>query len=142
MVVDMDAEIPSCQSNLEIARAYLQALAQGAPPDTLGRFLHDDIVFEELPNRLVPNGRRADRAAMLAASQRGQQVLSSQCYDVQGAIADGDQLALEVAWTGTLAVPLGTLPVGYVMRARFAMFLELRDGRIISQRNYDCYDPW
>ena len=26
--------------------------------------------------------------------------------------------------------------------ARFAIFLDFRDGRIVRQRNYDCFDPW
>jgi ketosteroid isomerase-like protein len=28
------------------------------------------------------------------------------------------------------------------MRARFAAFIEFRDGRIVRQRNYDCFEPW
>jgi len=41
-----------------------------------------------------------------------------------------------------LAVPLATLPAGSQMRAHFAMFLDFEDGKITSQRNYDCFDPW
>jgi len=26
--------------------------------------------------------------------------------------------------------------------ARFAIFLEIRDGKIAAQHNYDCFDPW
>jgi len=51
------------------------------------------------------------------------------------AIENGEQ-------TGTLAVPFGSIPAGGEMRARFAIFLELRDGRIVRQRNYDCFDPF
>ena len=40
------------------------------------------------------------------------------------------------------AVPVGSLPAGGHMRARFAVFIELRDGKIASQRNYDCFDPY
>lgn len=29
-----------------------------------------------------------------------------------------------------------------VMRASLAMFITLRDGRIASQRNYDCFEPF
>jgi hypothetical protein len=28
------------------------------------------------------------------------------------------------------------------MRGRFAVFMEFRDGRIVRQRNYDCFKPW
>jgi ketosteroid isomerase-like protein len=48
----------------------------------------------------------------------------------------------EFQWSGTLAVPFETIPAGGVMRARFAVFLEFRDGRIIRQRNYDCFESW
>jgi ketosteroid isomerase-like protein len=51
-------------------------------------------------------------------------------------------VALEVQWSGTLAIALGSLPAGGEMRARFAVFLEFRGDRIARQRNYDCFDPW
>jgi ketosteroid isomerase-like protein len=51
-------------------------------------------------------------------------------------------VVLEVEWTGTLSVPLGSLPAGGQMRARFAVFLDFRDGKIAQQRNYDCFQPW
>lgn len=50
--------------------------------------------------------------------------------------------ALEVLWRGTLVVPFGSIPAGGEMRARFAVFLELRDGRIARQRNDDCFEPF
>jgi len=34
------------------------------------------------------------------------------------------------------------LPAGSEMKAFVAMFLTFRDGKIISQRNYDCYPPF
>lgn len=68
--------------------------------------------------------------------------MAGQRYEVLNALASGDQVALEVRWTGTLAVPLGSLPAGGQMHATLAMFLEFRDGKIVRQRNYDCYEPW
>jgi hypothetical protein len=29
-----------------------------------------------------------------------------------------------------------------MLRAHFALFLEFRDGRIVRQRNYDCFEAW
>jgi len=34
------------------------------------------------------------------------------------------------------------LPAGSEMKAFVAMFLTFREGKIISQRNYDCYPPF
>jgi ketosteroid isomerase-like protein len=51
-------------------------------------------------------------------------------------------VVLEVRWTGTLAAPVSSIPAGGDMRARFAVFIELRDGKIVRQRNYDCFEPF
>ncbi len=58
------------------------------------------------------------------------------------AVAEGDRVAMEVRWTGTLAVAMGSLPAGGTMRAHFGVFLYFRDGKIAGQRNYDCFEPW
>lgn len=51
-------------------------------------------------------------------------------------------VAMEAEWTGVLAVELGSLPQGAEMRAHFAMFFDIEDGRIRTQRNHDCFEPW
>ncbi len=57
-------------------------------------------------------------------------------------MADGDRVVIEAVWVGTLAMPVEAIPAGGEMRAYFAMFLEFRDGKIVAQRNYDCFEPW
>ena len=42
----------------------------------------------------------------------------------------------------SLAVPLGSIPVGGEMKAHFAHFYEFKDGKIFKQRNYDCFEPF
>jgi hypothetical protein len=51
-------------------------------------------------------------------------------------------LSIEVLWTGILALPFGSLSVGSQKRAHSAMFFQFKDGKIVSQRNYDCFEPW
>jgi ketosteroid isomerase-like protein len=97
---------------------------------------------EEFPNRLLPDGAKRDVADMLEAAVRGQKVMTAQRYEILNAIAINNQVALEVQWSGTLAIPFGSIPAGGEMRARSAMFIEFRDGKIVRQRNYDCFDPW
>jgi ketosteroid isomerase-like protein len=129
-------------SNLRRAREYLAAIEAGATGDAVAAFFDSDLRQEEFPNRLVPDGASRDLAAVLTGAERGKAVLRSQTYEVHNAIEQGDTVALEVTWRGVLAIPIGSLQPGDEMRARFAVFLEFRDGVIRRQRNYDCFDPF
>ena len=55
---------------------------------------------------------------------------------------NGDKVSLEVLWTGVLAISFGSLSAGSEMRAHSAMFFEFNDGKVVNQRNYDCFEPW
>ena len=129
-------------THLDFIRRYLTAIEQGATGDALAAFYTPDAVQEEFPNRLMPNGARRDLAAILEGAVRGQKVLTAQAYQIVSAVESGDRVALELIWTGTLAVPIGSLPAGGQMRAHFAVFIDMREGRIASQRNYDCFDAF
>lgn len=129
-------------ANLQAARRYLAAIESGATGDALAAFFTEDVVQEEFPNRLVPAGARRDLAAILEGAVRGKTVVTRQRYDIHSATAAGDRVALEVTWTGTLAIPIGSVQPGGELRARFAVFLDFHDGRIAAQRNYDCFDPF
>jgi ketosteroid isomerase-like protein len=128
--------------NLQTARRYLDAIERGVGFEELAEFFTPDVVQIEYPNRLVVDGARRDLAQLREAGERGKNVVDSQRYEIRTAIAIGDTVALEVEWTATLKIPVGTLPAGGQMRAHFGVFLELRDGRIAAQRNYDCFEPF
>jgi ketosteroid isomerase-like protein len=131
-------------ANVELAREYLRAVESMGPAENVSRFYSADIEFHEFPNRIVPNGRVRTRADLQAAYGQAQKLLSSQRYDVRRVVENGDEVAVELEWTGTLAVPVAAmnLPAGHEMKAYVAMFLTFRDGKIVSQRNYDCYPPF
>jgi ketosteroid isomerase-like protein len=129
-------------ANLEVVRRYLASLESGASEDEVAAFFADGAVQQEFPNRLLPNGARRDVAGLREARARGRQLMRAERYEIQSAVAAGDQVALEVIWSGDLLVPLGSLQPGDRMRAHFAVFIELRAGKIVAQRNYDCFDPW
>jgi predicted ester cyclase len=128
--------------NGEIAREYLRAIEAGETGENLARFFDPELMLEEFPNRLSPQGRRSGLAQALEAAERGQKLLAGQSYEIHSVIENGERLALEVTWIGTLKIPVENLPAGSQMRARFAVFLEFRNARIVAQRNYDCFDPW
>ena len=101
------------ESNLALIRRYFAAFGPGAPVLPVDEFYEPDAVQVEFPNRFSPNGVTRDLA-----------------------------VAVEATWEGTLAVAVGDIRAGTTMRARFANLFELRNGRIIAQRNYDCFEPW
>jgi ketosteroid isomerase-like protein len=127
--------------NLDLARRYLKAIEDGDATYVTSLF-SPDAVLKQLPNRIYPKGLRASPSQAAEAFEKGRKILSRQTYEITNSSESGNILALEVLWTGTLAIPFGTLAAGDNMRCHSAMFLEFRDGKIAAQRNYDCFDPW
>lgn len=132
------------RDNLERARRYLAAIEADPPESDVASLSYyaPDVRQIEYPNRFTPNGAERDRQALAEAAERGRRVLRSQRYEVHNALANGHEVALEVLWVGTLAVAVGTLAAGDEMRAHFGVFLTFRDGLIVQQRNYDCFEPF
>lgn len=124
---------------LERAQAYFSAIEARAD---LSPFFSPEVEQREFPNQLVRGGATRDLAALLDGQERGKHVLVSEKYQIVNSLETGDRLALEVIWTATLAIPLGSIPVGGTMTAHFGVFLTFRDGRICRQHNYDCFDPF
>lgn len=129
-------------TNTEIAKAYLKAIEDDAEFEVLSRFFAEDVVQHEYPNQLVKGGATRTMADLRAAAERGKGVVAWQKYEVRNAVEAGDWVALEVTWRAALKVPVGSLPAGGEMKANFGVFLQFRDGRIIRQHNYDCFDPF
>ena len=128
-------------SNLEKVERYLRSIESGDFAYIADLF-SPDAVLEQLPNRIYPNGIRSGVSKLAEAFEKGRKLLSGQSYEIKSFVADGDRLSIEVLWTGTLAEAFGSLSVGSQMRAHSAMFFQFEDGKIRSQRNYDCFEPW
>jgi ketosteroid isomerase-like protein len=127
-------------SNIDRTRNYLRGftLRDGSQFDHYA----PDVVQRELPNRLTPAGATRDLAAMRAAAERGVMAVAEEHYEVLSIVETGDEVAVECLWTARLNIALGTLSAGETMRAHLAMFITWRDGKIVSQRNYDCFEPF
>ncbi len=131
------------EQNLATVRAYFKTVSSDAPPGSLGAFYSPDVVQEEFPNRFLPDGAERGLEELRAAAERGREVIASQTFEILSILARDRTVVVEAEWTGTLAVERQEgLSAGTVMRARFAQFFELQDGKITRQRNYDCFYPW
>lgn len=134
---------PGTQSDLiSMAKRYVAAAFGGATGEALASFFDPSVTQEELPNRLVPTGAKRDLAGLLEAAARGQGSVKDQRFEVISAVATGDTVALEGTWSATVDAPLGSLPAGGTLRAHIATFIQFRDGKIVSQRSYDCFEPF
>jgi len=130
------------QSNLALARRYLTLLQYNTASSELESLFAADFQHREFPNRLHPEGRRATRSELLVAGEKAAQIIVEQRYEVRHAVVQGDEVALEVEWSGVFKIPFGNTPAGQPLRASFGMFLSFKDGKIVSQRNYDCFEPF
>jgi ketosteroid isomerase-like protein len=131
----------SVDSNMDVIRKYLQAI-EAFDGEGLRRFAEVGLVQIEHPNRLYANGQKRSLEEMARDLPRGAALLKRQSYPVETIFGSGDQVVVETRWEGELAVPLKELKAGDKMVAHICMVFTLRDGRIIRQVNYDCYEPF
>ena len=123
--------------SITVAIAFLRTVEAGVDPSDL---VTADVIEEELPNRLSPDGATRDLGAMRAAVARGKTVFKKQNYEIRNMVGGTDFVAFEIDWQGELAIALAGLEPGATMRARVAFFFEIRDGRISKIRHYDCFE--
>jgi len=127
-------------TNAERTRAFLHSLE--SRDGSAASFYAADVVQRELPNLLVKSGATRDREALLRGMEAGKKSTSNERYEITNLIAEGDHVAVEALWSATLNVPFGSLAAGDTMRAHLAIFITWRDGKIVGQRNYDCFEPF
>jgi ketosteroid isomerase-like protein len=125
-----------------IAADFLHTLQNRTSFQDLLRFYHADIEQIEFPNTLTKNKVVRTLADLQDASERGKTVLQKEEYDIIKSYTFGNTVIIEAVWTGTLAMPIGSIPIGGQLKAYFAQFFEFADGKIIRQRNYDCFEPF
>jgi ketosteroid isomerase-like protein len=129
------------QRNVETVQAYLKAI-ESFDVETASAILDVDVVQTEHPNKLYAKGQVRGREVMMRDLPKGQQVLRKQAYPIETILAAGDKVVVETRWEGIVNVPLGRLKPGDAMVAHIAMIFTLRDGRIVAQKNYDCYEDF
>jgi ketosteroid isomerase-like protein len=126
---------------VKAARALLAAIERGDGAALLALYAENAVQVEH-SNRLKPKGDRRAPAKMAEDLERGKLLLAEQRYDVMEVTASGDQVALQVKWTGVLAVPLGGLRPGDAMVCESGIFLRFSGDRIVEQHNYDCFEDF
>jgi hypothetical protein len=52
-----------------------------------------------------------------------------------------EAVAVQLTWIATTAADLGALPAGTSLVSHVAAFYVFRDGLVLRQSSYDCYEP-
>jgi ketosteroid isomerase-like protein len=124
-----------------LLRSLYAAISAGATGEALTRFWHPDAEQIEYPSLMRPHGHRRSLAEIAAGAELGAQVIRDQRYDVHTMIEQGDQVAVQLTWTATVAAELGAVSAGTSLTAHVGLFYVFRDGLVLRQSSYDCYEP-
>lgn len=128
---------------LSLVKRFLKAIGEeGKSGDDLKEFYGDHILQTEYPNAVTKNVTTRDIEALKEGSEKGKKLFLKQDYELLHAYEQANTVVIEAIWRGTLAIPLGNLPAGGEMKAYFAQFFEFEQGKIVRQRNYDCFEPF
>ncbi len=127
---------------IAVVTEFLKVLQSRTSFGELKRFYHADAIQIEYPNTLTKHLTTRNLSELKTASDRGLQVLQKESYEVINSFALDNTVIVEVIWRGTLSIALGNIYASEEMKAYFAQFFEFKDGLIISQRNYDCFEPF
>jgi ketosteroid isomerase-like protein len=130
--------MPQEDDRVKAARRLFAAIEAGDTGALLSLY-DENAVQVEHPNSLKPKGDRRTPAAMAEALGRGKKLLSSERYEILNAVSAGDGLALQVRWTGVVAVPVGALQAGEEMVCESGIFMRFSGEKIAEQHNYDCF---
>ncbi|HEV2514622.1 MAG TPA: nuclear transport factor 2 family protein [Devosia sp.] len=124
-----------------VVREYIGAIER-FDVGAVRRLLHPDVVQIERPNKLYAKGQERGYAEMLRDLPRGANVLRRQSYPIAAMHEAGDTVIVETRWEGIVNVPIGSLQPGDAMVAHICMLITLKEGQVIRQVNYDCYDDF
>lgn len=131
----------SVEANVATVRDYVAAVER-LDVDAVARLIEPAIEQVERPNKLYRDGQLRGAEQMLRDLPRGSQVLRQQSYAIGTIFGAGDQVVVEARWEAIVNVSLGRLAPGDTMVAHICMVFTLRNGRIVRQVNYDCYEDF
>ena len=124
-----------------IAFHFIDTLQNRKTTAAITDFYHPDIQQIEFPNKVTPCTTVRNLGELKEAAEKGKRLLQEEVYEIIRSYTFDNSVIIEAKWTGTLAIPFGNLPAGGQIKAHFAQFYEFSEGKIIRQRNYDCFDP-
>ena len=127
---------------LDTVRALFRALEAGQTGDALAVHFDPEARQLEYPSLIGPQVRERGLADILAASVAGAGLLVDQRYDEVEALEIGNRAIVRLTWSATVSRDLAQFTAGQRLSSHVALFATVRDGRVLHQASYDCYEPF
>lgn len=127
------------QRNIDTTHAYLAAV-DAFDPDAAAQHLAPDVIQTEFPNIMTPARKQRSCENILTGTREAGYFLNAQRTEVTSMLACGDEVIVEAVWTGVVKGDMGPLKAGDTLRIYVANFFTFRDGKIATQRTYNCVE--
>lgn len=96
----------------------------------------DDVDWVETPTAMTPRGRSGDLRALREAVAFGREMLRDRRLSIDEIVEEGDRAVWLGTWSATIGIAGLPSPIGTRAVLRLAMLVEVRDGRIVRQRDF------
>ena len=123
--------------SLVTVRQFIDAYNHGVRK-AYEQFVTDEYEWRENPTSLFPKGRSGGRRDVLEAVSLSESALRDEAIEIVSSIASGDTVAQECIWRATIAADMPLGRAGTKVESHMAMFLRVKNGKIISSHEYIC----
>lgn len=105
--------------------------------------LHEDFKQKEFPNVLNIKGHESNLTESIERLKIGKNILESQKYEILEVYDPNEShIIVEAKWSGIIKNEIGSFQAGQLIKANFCIICEFVNGKIISQKNYDSFEPF
>lgn len=114
-------------------------------PDDIERiseYISESIIQTEYPNQLNKKGQVSDYSDTLRRLKAAKGIIYDQKYNVRNYMETEDQAVVESLWEGKIVADMGPFKKDQLLTANFCMFFTIENGKIVAQRNYDCFQEF
>lgn len=132
------------KSKLELIKLYFSLLENFSTDiASFKEILHPQFKQKEFPNALSKNGQESNFDETMQRLSVGNKMLVNQAYDIVKTYESNEShIIIEAVWSGTIRNNIGPFKAGQMLKAQFCIICEFENNKIISQKNYDCFDPF
>ena len=102
----------------------------------------NDIKTIDYPNLVSPKGQMRTLEELFSGMENGKKILNWQKFEINTYNELNEKLVVESKWKGEVALDIGKLKKGQILIANICTIFEFKDGKIIQQTNYDCYEAF